>query len=130
MALPFVTNLSQNEEVQSASVVLMPQGTSDCRLLFHDTCDMSKGLMKWRGIFLFFFLLWRLLVAPGGSWLLVAPGSWWLLWLRGFLASWLLGFLVSWLRGFLASCLLASLVHGSYGSSGFFGSYGSWLLWQ
>ena len=79
---------------------------------------------------LFFF--GGVVVAPGGSWrLLVAPGgSWWLLvasWLRGFLASWLFGF---WLRGFLASCLFPSLVHGSYGSSGFFGSYGSWLLWQ
>ena len=61
-------------------------------------------------------------VAPGfcGSFGSCVPGGSW--WLRGFLAFWL-----------LAACLLASLVHGSSGSSGFFGSYGSCvnfsLLW-
>ena len=50
-------------------------------------------------------------VAPGfcGSFGSCVPGGSW--WLRGFLAFWL-----------LAACLLASLVHGSSGSSGFFGS--------
>ena len=52
MALPFVTNLSQNEEVQSASVITMSQRKDlilSCVVIFY-ICDMSKGTMKYNEI--------------------------------------------------------------------------------